>query len=231
MKNNYLNLNDELARRYQEYLDLIQGNPAMSCNEYSYPLLMNVFPQYSQVSLKILFVGKETFGWLGTMDNQENLRVEYLMNGYKNFEFANGCNNYNSPFWRFIRTFHGLLNKDEYPMGFLWTNVSKHDANKTTPDKRQRLILTDGFFLLKDEIAIVKPDVVLFMAGWTYDQEIADVFKGIKYISLIENSVYQCSHPNLPFHSYTFRHPNYLQRAKIFHSTLEYIYKKVMIHN
>ena len=106
---------------------------AQNPEEFSYPLFMKVFPDYENVQKKILFVGKETYGWIDTMKNVTILTAEFLMDSYEEFEFAKDYHGRNSPFWRFVKIFYQSINGNQLPNGFLWTNFSKCDTYGTTP--------------------------------------------------------------------------------------------------
>lgn len=78
-------LNDQLKAVYQKYLANFKIISKQFPDGFSYPLLMKAFPDYNKATRKILFVGKETFGWGETMKNSSLLSVDYLMNCYEEF--------------------------------------------------------------------------------------------------------------------------------------------------
>jgi hypothetical protein len=71
---------------------------------------------------------------------------------------------------------------------------------------------------LKDEIAIAKPDVVIFLSGPNYDGKINVQFNNeVEFKPFKEQHIRETvilEHPVLPKHSYRIYHPNYLQRSK-----------------
>jgi len=99
------------------------------------------------------------------------------------------------------------------------------DYQNTTPSKDIIEKLVGGFHLLKEEIKIVKPDVVIFLTSWRYDDKIREVFKGVEFDVLEKRKLSQLSHKDLP--SLTFRtyHPNYLQRSGHFNRILKELEK------
>lgn len=86
-----------------------------------------------------------------------------------------------SPFWNFSRSLFHRLNGyipsiKRGTNGFLWTNISKFDYNSTTPSQELQDRNLSGFQLLKSEINIVKPDVIVFLTGDKYDSRIKSIF-------------------------------------------------------
>lgn len=220
-------INQNLKTRYETYLTELKDLTTEKGNLFSYPILMKAFSDYEKSKRKVLYVGKETYGWIDTMNNSENLTADYLMDSYQEFEFAKDYHSRNSPFWRFVRTCHNRINGDNLPNGLLWTNFSKCDSNGTTPDCELQKMNDKGFDLILDEIKITKPDIVIFITGWDYEHQFQRVFNGLEYNTLEENYLYQCIHPTLPTHSYMTMHPKGLQIRKRFDTTLNKIVDNV----
>jgi hypothetical protein len=194
---------------------------------FSYPLLMKSFSDYERVKRKVLYVGKETKGWIGTMNDSQPPTVDQLMESYQRFEFAKSYHGRRSPFWRFVRTCHNKMNGEEFPNGLLWTNFSKCDSGGTTPNHELQKMNNTGFDLIVDEIQITKPEIVIFMTGRDYEHQFQRVFSGLEYKTLDENYLYRCIHPALPAYSYRTMHPNWLQFKKRFDTTLGKIVENV----
>jgi len=220
-------INDQLKSLYIPYLRELKDLSKEHGNKFSFPLLMHAFSDYEIVEKRILFVGKETFNWFGTMDNSNELTVDLLLDYYRGFEFAKEYHGRNSPFWRFVKTLYKRLNGDNIPNGLLWTNFSKCDSNGTTPDYNLQRLNDKGFDLLLDEIKIVKPDIVILITGWGYEHQFQRVFSGLKYTAIEEKYLFQCLHPDLPLHSYMTMHPKGLQMRKKFNSTIDKILENI----
>jgi hypothetical protein len=216
-----MNLNDELRKLYVPYFEELKLNSKSVADKFSFPLLMKVFPDYEKVNTRILFIGKETHGWYGTMADSIDVTVDSLMNEYEGFEFAKEYQSRNSPFWRFIKIFHSTINGDTFPNGFLWTNFSKCDSGGTTPTQELQDLNRKGFDLLINEIEILKPDTIIFITGWDYEKQFQRVFSGISYEILEENFIYRCDHELLPKSTYMTMHPNGLNFRKKFKSTID----------
>lgn len=217
-------LNEQLKEVYQPYLDNLKVASQQFADKFSYPLLMKVFPDYEKAKRKILFVGKETYGWIDTMKNSSDLTVDYLMESYEEFEFSKEYHGRGSPFWRFVRTFQQKVNGQELPNGLLWTNFSKCDSGGTTPDYDLQKLNDSGFDLLKDEIRITKPDIIIFITGWDYEHEFQRVFQGLQYETIEENYIYKCVHQLLPDKTFMTMHPNGLNFRGKLNSTIDKIF-------
>lgn len=224
-------LNKQLHNLYQPYLDLIysQSWPA----GVSAPLLMNVFEEYEYMALRVLVVGQETHGW-GRMD--EMASVQTLQTRYSQFnlgksaDYGDGKHHryLRSPFWNFSRSlFYSLNHRDpavsKKTNGFLWTNVSKFDSQTTTPSFALQQQNAAGFELLKQEIAIVRPDVVVFLTGTKYDHWLDHLYKHTRVpllddkgvLSQLESDTYL-----LPALTFQTQHPRTLSMQKHYHAVL-----------
>lgn len=220
-----LTMNVALEKLYQEYIDEVYQMPWDK--GISAPLLMNVPDEYCIMKRKVLFIGQETHSWMGKMADKHE--VTYLQACYKGFDLGKkvifGTKYYprqlNSQFWNFIRNLFINVNSsstdnvNKQTSGFLWTNISKFDYNGSTPTKIQKEKNGSGFALLKKEIEIVKPDIIVFLIGRKYDLDLANQFAfkihesfSSDYLSiLIEESV---SKSPLIFKT---MHPTYLCRC------------------
>lgn len=213
-------LNAQLASIYQTYNESIYAKEWE--DNVSAPLLMHVYDEYVTMSRKILFVGQETHSW-----GQMNLKptVSELLINYRNFNLGKSADYRDgkplrylrSPFWNFNRSiFHGC-NSDNPSVtrntnGFLWTNISKFDCNSTTPSADLQERNAEGFALLKAEIAILKPDIVVFLTGSKYDERINAVFNPEREAILSDGYLYRLSTSDgsLPIHTFQTKHPRTL---------------------
>jgi len=210
-------LNIQLLELYQTYTQSIYSQTWE--DNVSALLLMHVFKEYSMMDNKIFFVGQETHSW-----GQMNLKPspEELLNKYRDFNLgksADDCDGkpsryLRSPFWNFNRNlfFQGNWRNSEVTNktnGFLWTNISKFDCNSTTPSYELQERNKAGFELLKAEIAILKPDVVVFLTGYKYDHCIDEVFKPTHETILPDGYLYRLSTSDgsLPPCTFQTKHP------------------------
>ena len=207
LKSKIVSINENLKEIYQPYLKNLVINTRQFSEDFSCPILMKVHSDIEKVKKRILYVGKETYGWMGTLSDTNDLSVDYLMDRYEEFEFAKNYPGRNSPFWRFVHTVHKSINGTDYPNGILWTNFSKCDSKGTTPSPDLQKLNEIGFDLLKDEIKILKPDVIIFLTGWNYENQFQRVFTGLKYEAIEENFLYKCNHESFSNKTFMTMHP------------------------
>ena len=213
-------LNAQLAQCYQAYTQSIYAQKWE--DNVSAPLLMHVYDEYVTMARKILFVGQETHSW-----GQMNLKptVEELMITYRQFNLGKSADYRDgkplrylrSPFWNFNRSVFHNCNRDNPSVtrntnGFLWTNISKFDCDSTTPSYELQERNKAGFELLKSEIAILKPDIVVFLTGSKYDERINAVFNPTRKTILPDGYLYQLStgDGSLPRLTFQTKHPRTL---------------------
>lgn len=78
--------------------------------------------------------------------------------------------------------------------------------------------------ILHKEIAILKPDVVIFLTGDKLDKYLTHLFEGL-IISNISKDLRKASHPLLPAKTYITHHPKRLRLKGIFNDTIKIIIK------
>jgi hypothetical protein len=96
----------QLNALYEAYLPKYLENTGEQVG-ISFPLFINVFEEYFALdTVKIMFVGKETYGWGGNISNLYNQPINdslsIILKKYTEFAFGE-CENYwkTSAFWRF----------------------------------------------------------------------------------------------------------------------------------
>jgi hypothetical protein len=178
-------VNLQLMAEYEKYLSLIKNtdkNEIANYDNHSLPLFMSVAQEYLDSTTKILFVGKETYYWHDLLSNINGYSVEKIRGKYGFDQMK-----WNTPFWRFVKnTCEGLnilcdtnIDKGKSKYGFMWTNISKMDANKKSPALLKSNYQFYGLNLLEKEIKILNPDIVIFLTSYYYDQLIDLAIPGI----------------------------------------------------
>ena len=129
---------------------------------------------YINSKYKLLFVGQENHGWYG----DAVLELDECLNKYKDFALCN--NGSYTRFWQYIYEINNLLMPEmvgSNKKNFLWTNISKFCTleGKSVPKEVFKL-LENNSFLLKSEIEITKPEVVIFFTGPNWDNELKHQF-------------------------------------------------------
>jgi len=168
----------------------------------AFPLLIKVSDQYVNADIKVMIVGQETDEWYGRLNEDEH-SIETLMDGYHNYLFKisqNGKARTSRPFWNMknFEYFESKFKVEGKSVSFIWNNISKignHGSGRPAPDIRR--LEKSHFNVIKSEVEIVKPDIILFTTG-SRDGYIKEHFgKNSKFIpklyysdgSLIEKSV------------------------------------------
>ena len=135
---------------------------------------------YEDAEIRVMIIGQETNDWGFDeegyfWDDMEDVLEMYqdFFSGYR-FESHRGF---------FKNHFNGFLKllEDKYPekkMSCFWNNVIKiGKANdKNTPPEYMLDIEQKYFSVLKEEIEIIKPNVILFYTGHAYDKYVLHHF-------------------------------------------------------
>ena len=222
-------INSDLQEIYKEFKeDLIKivdkNHTGLDLNRFSAPLLMNINDQYLDACPKVLLVGQETCGWgddislLKFLKDDED-RIKELINKYDKFNFA--CKDrHNTPFWRFYRELHKKLKidfKGLHPNSIAWTNLFKFDYNgKALSNEQKGIFKSINGEILKREIEIIKPDIILFVTGFGYDNFIKEFFPNQVYEKIVTGFLARIRHESLPANTFRTFHPKSLQLRKKF---------------
>lgn len=208
-------MNEKLQLIYQQEINKLKSSKIKSF-DFDGPLLMNCWEDdYLKSRYKMLFIGREANGWLGDLIFEVNDCVKR----YKDFELCE--NGHYTTFWQYIyETKNKLMPETIGQKNFMWSNVSKFsNLNGTAIDKENFNFFCDNFNVLQSEIAILKPDVIIFFTGNTWDEKIQYqindkiTFSKVKEeISTDELSRLESEY--FPFHTYRVDHPITLQTQK-----------------
>lgn len=200
-------LNQQLRELYSSHFDDIVR--IRDENGLSDPILINASQSYVEAQHKIIFVGKETFGWSNS-DSRNPKLIDELMEVYSKFNMAEGY--HSSPFWRAIRKFETELNYQPYSS--LFTNISKMDFEGGEVPYESRL-RQNKIPLLKSELEILQPDLVIFFTSHHLDDlilsQLPQASKG--HLNGYEQRI-ACKINGMKFKSFRTYHPNYLVRSK-----------------
>ena len=217
-------INGRLRNAYKPYLQYLQNEFSSDADKISFPLFMKVSPSYFNGKHKILFVGKEVGEWYGTI-SQENTDVDKIMDIYPQ---AKLCSEKEGPFWNFIRHLNDGMNGSPCS-GFMWTTFSKFTFQRETPPPEIQNRNNEGFELLRQEIEILRPDMVFFLTGFSYDEQMRHVFKDICYEKIQNNVMYKIKHELLPAKSMVLLHPKAMIERGIMDEVLSVILKDIPV--
>lgn len=166
----------ELLKLYSRWLtELTDKCPELLSDKYSNPHYVSIPKNWENAKHRVMIVGEEGYGSWGngkggglTLDNIEKIQywnnndVEKILNSGKD----------KRKFWRrFIE-----ISKLGYPC--IWNNLDKifvrgkKNCRLSVADRN--LLHTLPTKILKEEIGILKPDIVIFF-GWYYDSLSAEL--------------------------------------------------------
>jgi hypothetical protein len=173
------------------------------------PYLANPHEGYLQAKTKVVFVGQETCGW-------PSRDIDAQMEKYRCFGLGKTYRYRGSAFWKAVRTLEFALTDSNFNSVVL--NLNRFDQGKRTPSEKNRTSLSKLDGLLKSELALLAPHVVIYFTGplHGYDGRLEEAFKttqgpidGFKprqLCRLISDSL-----PPATFRTY---HPSFLQRRR-----------------
>lgn len=170
--------------------------------------------EYDDADIRVMIFGQETNDWEGVFNPdapaaEQVERVQETYNSFYNFEF-----NYVSPFWNGYKLFMRMLDAkfSNKTVKYAWNNIVKigkaNDMN-CPPDYIYEEELKH-FNIVKDEVEILKPHVILFLTGPNYDGKITDKFPKAKITSFTDD-IAKVDIPNVDY-AYRTYHPNYSYR-------------------
>ena len=201
-------LQDQLNAFYEKTLS--EAIPALISKEsrLSFPFLLDIPTAYLAAPVRIMFVGKETNGWNGRLENFScsSEAIGQLVKKYQKYRAGPS----RSPFTRtLIRTSKALYG--DLSEALLWNNLMKMDWNRGRTDSRSSIDhsqqLSDlSAKLLRFEVDLLKPDVIIFASGASYDKAIKTTFRDYKTEVVIEKRcfwVFKIGHTVC----YRVRHP------------------------
>ncbi len=216
---------------------------AAAFETFSAPLLIKVPAGWADAEHRIAFVGQETFGWGWQRHRAQTCGAEWsyadqnalpdffakpdsidaLIEAYGQFDFAKhdpiSCR---SPFWRYFRGLREAAMLNGKTASIIWTNVIRCDAGDQFEHKLWNAPSTDGRAylnwqngLLRAELEILKPTMILFVCGPNYDQYLREEFGELRFEPLEEfeeRAAAKIVRSALGAPAYRTYHPAYLNR-------------------
>jgi len=166
-------LNDLYSSKWEKISEMLQSfneeDPEDYANMATHPLLIKTNEEYEYADLKVMFFGQETNEWHGAFE--EGIDIDSVTNVYDEFYLQKGYEKYGKPFWNFVRSLKNI--QSEKKIGYIWNNVLKIGKSDVgTPQQGLINYTLDFFNVIPQEIEILKPKVLLFLSGHTYDEHI-----------------------------------------------------------
>lgn len=227
-------MNSKLQKIYKDKWNILSSKlneilqDDLKENKPTNPLLLFINDEkYQNADIKIMIFGQETNDWEGDFQNDINISLDT----YNNFYNSNDCFRYSGQFWNGFNRFLMLLN-EKYPnkkIEAIWNNVIKignSGRDKNYPPEYIYNIEKEYFSVISDEINILNPDIILFLSGPNYDNEIRNSLNNISFKQLskdfTEKQLAKLEYQNYK-NVYRTYHPNYLWRNNINSYFLEII--------
>ena len=217
--------NHELRQIYLEAWDGLREVMARDIR-CSAPYFAWVHPEYEQAAVRLVVVGKETNGW----EKPEQVlwmsaddAVEHLQKAYRRFRLGTQYSGKQS-FWAPVHELYRRLNPQGPDLGFVALNVSKVDVGGNSPPGSFREALTKHE-MLRRELEILDPQVVVCHTGPYYDRWLQDEFTNLRIVG--DRFLARLSARSLPKHSFRSYHPRYLNYRSARNSVYDRILKSV----
>lgn len=179
-----MNINSQLKEIYDaKWPTLLENAPKITGPAPTNPLLL-CFDEakFSQADKRILICGQETWGW-----GKFGSTVDACMEDYRSFfidgEFYDGYGI--SAFWKAFRFFESQFSEIfvGQKLQFIWQNLSKigRDDGETGVTDEIRSLEREFFPVFREEMMILKPDIVLFLTGPDRDHDIRFHFPNVEF--------------------------------------------------
>jgi len=183
MEKNVMSKNLELAEKYLSVLQqhdlaaIYGGSP-----EYSGIFLPSASDKYWKSNIKTMIVGKEPRGWL---DNScagklsQKFELDDVVASLKQHEESLRVDRPKSKFIQFYRKSCIALNSEKkLGESIIWSNLICISRNKKSPvgSKSFDKVKALSEQLLRAQIEVLKPTVILFVTGTSYDKYIRAFF-------------------------------------------------------
>jgi hypothetical protein len=203
------------ARAFAQSVATAAGLPESSAGGPTNPLLISPPPQYAPSTLKVMYVGQETRGYGGAFKDSKG--VEHLLGEYDRFINGGECRKYAKAFFNAVGKFNDAFSKIDPTTSFLWNNIIKigRDWSKGLSPESVLTWQNHWFGVVREEMRILSPDVVIFFTGPNYDRFIEKAFGPFTVEPVGARTSRQLARlisEHLPAASFRTYHPNYLWR-------------------
>ncbi|MDR0659031.1 MAG: hypothetical protein LBG18_08910 [Mediterranea sp.] len=221
-----MNVKDQLRELYaSKWSDLCAAMKPVVENEShetkpAKPLLLwpGKDDEYENADIRVMIVGKETRGWIDEFDPAADpgVEIEEILNEYDRFYYPVKKG---GSFWNGSKLFRQMLDSrfPDKKIRYIWNNIIKmgkaHD--KGAPSDSVYAIEQKHFSVVREEIEILKPHLLLFLTGHGYDRRIKDKLGELTFEPLSpsypERELAKFKIPGAA-PAYRTHHPNYMYR-------------------
>ncbi len=180
---------DSLARVYRKHWAKLfrYRKTNRGCSN---PLLIDLSADYWKQSTKLFVVGQQTNTWYNRhVISNRPTSAESLVSIYRDcFRLGYG---YNPIFWQAVRQLEVTLGIA--PHAVAWSNLNRFDLRGIRPSSEEENEMGTLFDdLLRAEIRLARPDVVIFFSGPSFDDHIRRVWPSSRFSAIPPRSANSC---------------------------------------
>jgi hypothetical protein len=129
--------------------------------------------EFVRADIRVMIFGQETNDWKSVFGSKD---FDYLMALHRGFS-------YHGPFWEGMELFKKMLNEkfSDKRIAYLWNNIVKIGKAGMVgmPPGYIYSVEREFFSVIKQEVEIIKPDIILFLTSPEYDDKILDNFPSV----------------------------------------------------
>ena len=218
-------VNDRLRELYKPCMERFR-NSGPIYKKSAWPYLLCASADYVDADFKIMVFGQETCGWGKLCDHAAcGAEVQTLMKEYDDFVKADGRS---SPFWNLNRHLRNNLAErtSDRSLGWIYNNVVKLGrVSRAGCDEQIYQWMLQGFNVLRQEVEILQPDMLLCFSGPAYDHRLealcgqfdVEEVAGGDALQLCRLHFKDVAMPE----TYRCYHPGYLQRTGVYWDAIE----------
>ncbi len=181
------------------------------------PMLIDLPIDYTTADKKVMIFGQETNDWGGKFPDPGG--VFSLMEEYREFCIKGSNWNYGGHYWNGVHKFKKAIEKAYSRKGektsFIYNNIIKIGKawDRGTPSELILKWSSHWFSVVKKEVELLGPNVVLFFTGPNYDIFISRAFGDFECEKISKRPVRRLARlvsPVLPKDTFRTYHPHYL---------------------
>lgn len=214
-----MNINERLEELYNsKYSNALENKGELIMSN---PLLIKVDEEkYNSSDIKVMIIGQETYGWWeGVFGDKTVQELMDQYDGYLHNKLENMRKKSSRAFWKGFKYFEDEIQKihTDKNVYCIWNNIVKIGKdNKTGISDSIRDFERKYLSMVKKEIQILKPDIVIFLTGPNRDYDIKYNFDNVTFENqnkLFNDTKYRepalVVSEDLPKSSVRLYHPNY----------------------
>lgn len=178
------------------------------------PFLIAVCDNYKEFKNSIMIFGQETNGWCRECGKASEFSnsLNKSLKIYDSFYLKDGIYKYRGPFWNEFKRIKREVTKTKDAV-FVWNNINKIGRIGKGNVEEINKIQFSKFDVIRDELKILKPQILVFLTGNDYNHFIRQNIENFKELKL-SDSITELKFVNEFSHLKAFKtfHPNALYR-------------------